>query len=149
MKIREGYMSRRFWLTDDVIEVHCESYADNFQEILGDIELDKDLYKGIAEELKQDEDCISIVLKKFEDGIGNLEGIRELDNSITNMLASKYLSEVIGREIGYCLQGKDSNKLARLKAIVERYFNLSETYIGTRLYTPSEIRDTLDKLVRM
>lgn len=149
MKIREGYMSGRFWLTDDVIEVHCESYADNFQGILGDIELDKDLYKGITEELKQDEDCISIVLKKFEDGIGNLEGIRELDNFITNMLASKYLSEVIGREIGYCLQGKDSNKLARLRAIVERYFNLSETYIGTRLYTPSEIRDTLDKLVRM
>lgn len=148
MKIREGYMSGRFWLTDDVIEVHCESYADNFQEILGDIELDKDLYKGITEELKQDEDCISIVLKKFENGIGNLEGIRELDNSITNMLASKYLSEVIGREIGYCLQGKDSNKLARLRAIVERYFNLSETYIGTRLYTPSEIRDTLNKLVK-
>jgi hypothetical protein len=148
MKIREGYMSGRFWLTDDVIEVHCESYTDNFQEILGDIELDKDLYKGITEELKQDEDCISIVLKKFENGIGNLEGIRELDNSITNMLASKYLSEVIGREIGYCLQGKDSNKLARLRAIVERYFNLSETYIGTRLYTPSEIRDTLNKLVK-
>nr|DAP91157.1 MAG TPA: hypothetical protein [Caudoviricetes sp.] len=141
-------MSGRFWLTDDVIEVHCESYTDNFQEILGDIELDKDLYKGITEELKQDEDCISIVLKKFENGIGNLEGIRELDNSITNMLASKYLSEVIGREIGYCLQGKDSNKLARLRAIVERYFNLSETYIGTRLYTPSEIRDTLNKLVK-
>ena len=148
MKIREGYMSGRFWLTDDVIEVHCESYTDNFQEILGDIELDKDLYKGITEELKQDEDCISIVLKKFENGIGNLEGIRELDNSITNMLASKYLSEVIGREIGYCLQGKDSNKLARLRAIVERYFNLSETYSGTRLYTPSEIRDTLNKLVK-
>ena len=141
-------MSGRFWLTDDVIEVHCESYTDNFQEILGDIELDKDLYKGITEELKQDEDCISIVLKKFENGIGNLEGIRELDNSITNMLASKYLSEVIGREIGYCLQGKDSNKLARLRAIVERYFNLSETYIGARLYTPSEIRDTLNKLVK-
>lgn len=149
MKIKEGYMSDRFWLTDDVIEVHCESYEDNFQEILGDIELDKDLYKGITEELKQDENCISIVLKKFEDGIGNLEGIRELDNSITNMLASKYLSEVIGREIGHCLQGKDSNKLARLKDIVERYFNLTETYIGTRLYTPNEIRDTLDKLVRM
>ena len=148
MKIREGYMSNRFWLTDDVIEVHCESYADNFQGILGNIELDKDLYKGITEELKQDEDCISIVLKKFENGIGNLEGIRELDNSITNMLASKYLSEVIGREIGYCLQGKDSNKLARLRDIVERYFNLSETYIGTRLYTPSEIRDTLNKLVK-
>lgn len=140
---------RRFWLTDDVIEVHCESYEDNFQEILGDIELDKDLYKGIIEELKQDEDCISMVLKKFENGIGNMDGIKELDSSITNMLASKYLSEVIGREIGYCLQGKDSNKLARLRAIVERYFNLSETYIGTRLYTPSEIRDTLDKLVRM
>ena len=148
MKIREGYMSNRFWLTDDVIEVHCESYADNFQGILGNIELDKDLYKGITEELKQDEDCISIVLKKFENGIGNLDGIRELDNSITNMLASKYLSEVIGREIGYCLQGKDSNKLARLRDIVERYFNLSETYIGTRLYTPSEIRDTLNKLVK-
>lgn len=142
-------MSNRFWLTDDVIEVHCESYADNFQEILGDIELDKDLYKGIIEELKQDEDCISIVLKKFENSIGDMKGIKELDNSITNMLASKYLSEVIGREISHCLQGKDSNKLARLRAIVERYFNLSETYIGTRLYTPSEIRDTLDKLVRI
>ena len=149
MKIREGYMSGRFWLTDDVIEVHCESYADNFQGILGDIKLDKDLYKGITEELKQDEDCISIVLKKFEDGIGNMDGIKELDNSITNMLASKYLSEAIGREIGHCLQGKESNKLARLRDIVERYFNLSETYIGTRLYTPSEIRDTLDKLIRM
>ena len=149
MKIREGYMSGRFWLTDDVIEVHCESYADNFQEILGDIPLDKDLYKGITEELKQDEDCISMVLRKFENGIGNLEGIKELDNSITNMIASKYLSEVIGREIGHCLQGKKSDNLARLRDIVERYFNLSETYIGTRLYTPSEIRDTLDKLVRM
>lgn len=149
MKIKEGYMSNRFWFTDDVIEVHCENYADNFQRILGDIELDKDLYKGITEELKQDEDCISIILKKFENGIGNMKGIKELDNSITNMLASKYLSEVIGREIGHCLQGKDSNKLARLRDIVERYFNLSETYIGTRLYTPNEIRDTLDKLVRM
>lgn len=142
-------MNGRFWFTDDVIEVHCESYIDSFQEILGDIPLDKDLYKGITEELKQDEDCISMVLKKFENGIGDMEEIKELDNSITNMLASKYLSEVIGREIGYCLQGKESNKLARLRAIVERYFNLSETYIGTRLYTPSEIRDTLDKLVRM
>lgn len=149
MKIREGYMSGRFWLIDDVIEVHCESYEDNFQEILGDIPLDKDLYKGITEELKQDEDCISMILKKFENGIGNLEGIKELDNSITNMIASKYLSEVIGREIGHCLQGKKSDNLARLRDIVERYFNLSETYIGTRLYTPSEIRDTLDKLVRM
>lgn len=148
MKIREGYMNSRFWLTDDVIEVHCESYADNFQGILGDIPLDKDLYKGIIEELKQDEDCISMVLRKFENGIGNMDGIKELDSSITNMLASKYLSEVIGREIGYCLQGKDSNKLARLRAIVERYFNLSETYIGTKLYTPSEIRDTLNKLVK-
>ena len=149
MKIREGYMSGRFWLTDDVIEVHCESYEDNFQGILGDIELDKDLYNGITEELKQDEDCISLILRKFENGISSMEGIKELDNSITNMLASKYLSEVIGREIGYCLQGKDSDKLVKLRDIVERYFNLSETYIGTRLYTPSEIRDTLDKLIRI
>ena len=148
MKIREGYMSGRFWLTDDVIEVHCESYEDNFQEILGDIELDKGLYKGITEELKQDEDCISMVLKKFENGIGDMEGIRELDNSITNILASKYLSEVIGREIGNCLQGKNSDRLIKLRDIVEKYFNLSETYIGTRLYTPSEIRDTLNKLVK-
>lgn len=141
-------MNGGFWFTDDVIEVHCESYIDSFQEILGDIPLDKDLYKGITEELKQDEDCISMVLKKFENGIGDMEGIKELDNSITNMLASKYLSEVIGREIGYCLQGKDSDRLVKLRDIVERYFNLSETYIGTRLYTSSEIRDTLNKLVK-
>lgn len=92
-------MIKRSWVSDDVISVHCEGSREKFEDILGDMPLDIALFEGISEELKGDQECLDLVGSSVNNmlAVKNMQGIKELDNYISNALASRYLSEISGR----------------------------------------------------